>query len=155
MLTQKNFIEEPKTQYYFNNTSGLICFASEQMIQKLAENESLFFTVSINDFKELLKLAIEKDSGKSFEGCKPFFIPNSYIEIHVHENISMFADKVILQIRKRTDDRGINIFVQGSQNEVSHNIVFNDFSEKEEYYNELHLKTKNYNNIFTISICPI
>lgn len=147
-----NLTVEFETQYYFNNTSGLMCFSSEALIEKLSNNESLYYAVSIADLKQLLKLAIKKDSGKRFEGCKPFFIPNSYIEIHVHENISMFAENVYLQIRKRADDRGLNIFVQNTINKASHKISFNSFEEKQEYYNEFHIKTKNYENKLFISI---
>lgn len=130
----------PSKEIYIN--PQIIARGSETMLQKLKEGAPLFFTISISEFKTLLQKAIKKDRGHQFSNCHPFFIPNSYLEIHVEKDISILADRVALQFRKRKDDRGLNIFVCKSDNPICHTLQFDQFPDKEEYYNELYLKTK-------------
>lgn len=141
-------------QLYLNN-SGILILASEAMLSKIEGGGPVFFTISVSDLKQLLKKAIEKDSGRKFDNCEAFFIPNSYIEIHVEKTIPLLIDKVAIQIRRRADDRGLNIFISESKNEISHSVSFQPVESKEEYYNEVHIKTKHFKDDSCLSVQPI
>lgn len=147
-------IEEKTTQIYMNNC-GIIAVGSEKMLEKLQEGKPLFFTISIADFKELFKKNIKKDSGYKFEGCNSHFIPNSYLEVHIEKDISFLTDSVAIQFRKRKDDRGINIFACKPENEICHRLTFEKFPDKEEYFNELYLKTKEYRDDLFLAVRPV
>lgn len=144
---------QPTTEIYIN--PQIIARGSQIMLNKLKEGAPLFFTISIEQFKKLMSKAIKKDSGHRFDNCEPYFIPNSYFEIHVENDISILADRVALQFRKRKDDRGINIFICKSDNEICHFLQFDQFPEKEEFFNELYLKSKIYRDDLFLSICLI
>lgn len=144
---------EKNTEIYIN--PQIIARGSEIMLSKLQEGAPLFFTVPIQQFRKLLSKAIKKDSGHRFKNCEPYFIPNSYFEIHVEKDISILADRVAMQFRKRKDDRGINIFVCKSDNEICHSLQFDKFPEKEDYYNEIHLKSKIYDKVLFISVSQL
>ena len=144
---------ETSNEIYIN--PQIIARGSETMLTKLQEGAPLFFTVSIEQFKELLSKAIKKDSGHRFENCEPYFIPNSYFEIHVENDISILADRVALQFRKRKDERGINIFICKSDNEICHSLEFNQFPDKKEFLNELYMKSKMYSDDLFLSISLI
>lgn len=138
------------TEIYIN--PQIIAIGSERMLEKLKEGEALFFTVSIEQFKALLSKGVKKDRGHRFGNCEPYYIPNSYFEIHVEDNISILSDKVSIQFRRRKDDRGINIFVCKSENEISHCLSFEKYPDKDEYFNEIHFKSKMYSEDLYISI---
>lgn len=142
---------EPTTEIYIN--PQIIARGSETMLQKLQEGQGLFFTISSDEFKALLSKAIEKDSGHRFRGCKPFYIPNSYFEIHISETLSFLAQRVIIQFRKRADDRGINIFVNETEGDVSHVLsIRSELPDKDELYNEVHFKTRHLHESLLLSI---
>jgi hypothetical protein len=144
--------DELTTETYIN--PQIIARGSAVMLSKLQDDEPLFFTVSSVDFKNLFRWSEKKDSGHLFEGCEAYFIPNSYLEIHVG-SISILSDRVALQFRKRRDGRGLNIFVSESDNEISHELTFDTLPDKEDFFNELHLKTKVYHNDFYLSVSLI
>ena len=143
-------IEIKTTEIYIN--PQIIARGSETMLSKLRDSAPIFFTVSIEQLKQLLSKTVKKDSGYQFENCESFYIPNSYLEIHVVNDISILADKVALQFRKRKDDRGLNIFVLNSNDEICHSLTFDQFPDKEEYFNELYLKTKIYSETLYLSV---
>lgn len=147
-------IEEKRTQLYLNNC-GITCIGSPKMLEGIEEGKAMFFTVKMSEFKELLSKAIPKKTGHRFEGCEPYLIPNSYLEIHVENNFGILDESVALQFRKRADNRGINIFASKPDNEIRHTLAFEKFPEKDEYYNELYLSTKIYRDKFYISILPV
>lgn len=151
-MESKNEIQ-PVTVIYIN--PQIVAWGSETMLNKLKEGEPLFFTIGIEQFRQLLSKSIKKDSGHRFDNCEARFIPNSYIEIHVEKDISILADKVALQFRKRKDDRGMNIFVCNSDNEISHSLNFDQSPDKEEFFNELYLKSKVYSDDLYLSVSLI
>lgn len=122
--------------------------ASEVMINKLNDDAPLFFTVSIADFRELLNLAQTKDAGKTFMSCEPFFIPGSYLELHVNRDISFLAEAVAIQVRRMRNGRGLNMFASAAERGVSHKIVFNDHEIET---NGLLLKTLHFGEPLTIA----
>lgn len=151
-MTNSNSVTINETQLYLNKC-GIIVFSSETILQKIEGSEPLFFTIEVENLKEILSKAIEKDSGHTFENCNAFFIPNSYIEFHVNQNISLLDKLVTLQVRRRKDSRGLNFFFSKTHLiEATHKVSLNDFEEKKSYFNEIHFKTKNYDEQLTLSI---
>lgn len=142
------------------NVNGIMIFSSDRMIERIKDQLPVVFTVSIDAIKMLSEKAIEKNhlTSRFFENMKGMFFPNSYIDLHINKKIGLFDKTVLLQIRKRSDSRGLNIFVNPNDREfpVTHSLkIANYFKPKNDYYNEVHLKTKLYNYDFVISIEPI
>jgi len=147
---------ELSNQVYLDN-SGIFLMGSGNMIEKLKEGNSFFFTVSAEDFRKILGKAEIKDSGKKFDNMTAMFIPNSHIEVHISKEIEFSDHKIAIQIRERYDKRGLNIFVSKSTNVIGHKIELkSEFTEKEDFYNEIHIKSRDLNNNgLYISITPI
>lgn len=154
--------QEIKTQEFraFDNNQvyvnpKIIITSSNPILQKIDEHSAVMFTVNRKEFEYcLLEKSIEKDSGRRFENCESHFIPNSYLEIHINNDVRFNDKDVCLVFKKRLDDRGLNIFVQHPKNEASHNLSVNTFHQKDSFYNEIHLKTNHYSNELIISIEP-
>lgn len=151
--------------------SNIFIAASPAMIDKLTEGENLWFTVDLSDLQGLLRLATPKTKGKFFNDCQAFFIPNSFIELHIDRNIGLFDKLARLCIVKRYDDRGFNCFFDHARNDgASHQIRVKtgepgenapfgiDLAlkelDKDEFYNEIHFKTRNLDKTLVISVTP-
>lgn len=146
-----------ENQTIYLNNSGIIVSGSERMLSTLDANRTLFFTIKIEEIKELMKLTTKKEEGKHFDNFESFLIFKSYIEIHISNELGFLDETAILQIRKRGDDRGLNFFIsKNNDRELTHEFKLkNLFVIKDEYYNELHIKTKTLKSDLFISITSI
>lgn len=146
-----------ENQTIYLNNSGIIVSGSERMLSTLDANRTLFFTIKIEEIKELMKLTTKKEEGKHFDNFESFLIFKSYIEIHISNELGFLDETATLQIRKRGDDRGLNFFIsKNNDRELTHEFKLkNLFVIKDEYYNELHIKTKTLKSDLFISITSI
>lgn len=136
---------------------------SSYLIEKMiGEGKGLNFTVLTNEVLSLLRKSLKKDRGRFFDGMDSYYIPNSYIQIHVKKNFDPIDELKVIQIRPQRDNLGLNIFVNNNEDKkmLTHSLKINPDEDvvdnmRDDLTNQILIETMYYESDIEIAISLI